>query len=1218
MRPISLKLAGLHSYRELQEIDFEKLCEAGLFGIFGPTGSGKSTILDAITLALYGQVIRMGGSSHPQEVLNQLENRLFVSFTFELGKDGKRQRYTIEREFGLDKKGKKKPAEVRLIERGTSPDVPDQVIESKATAATALIEKLVGLTIHDFTRAVVLPQGQFSKFLTLKGSERNEMLQRIFHLQEYGEKLQERMRALYEKNRNELHRLEIELAGLGDAGPDALQAATSEYETTLAREQTVSAERESLFQRKKEMEQVREWQAEREGIRTRLTALQAEQAEIESLVSRISRIEASIKLWPMLEKVRELTAASQAAAETAARQRMERDEARAAFERAEEHFTAIQAEKRTEEPKLIQLQGECKQAIQLEEEIAVLAAEKEQCLAELSSAEAELEQITNDLRQSEQQLHDWAEELRELDGKLQLLSVSAQQRKHLQALMDVKKAWEREKQQAEGMQRDVEALQNQKLALESKIRQLELSWHKAVAEREQVQAQIRETESRPVASEEAIQQKRAELEQVKQLGKEWREAIRLEQSWSDKYLQWERLWRQNQALLQQKEREHEAALAEKTARLAEKERINEEWQAWQRSNMVRAIRSTMIEGEACPVCGAEHEHFALPVDGHQQETATERDEQHLRQQLEQCDAAVREAEQFLLQLHQSLQAVAMEQAKLAEQDKFLQEEKLSISEKIRNIHVDLHAIGEQWKVQEISELLQQYQLAEAQLQLQVEERTKHKTLLEALAGKLTAAREMELTHKAEYDKHTAMAEQLLARLEPLKERLAESTLQAERTEAQLHGLRGDMPVESVEAEYQRMEQQEADAERCRQQRQERETAWKELQAHVQAIVSRQTEKAVVKASLQERLQERSQHIAQKQEQWRQKTGGANARVKLAETEAALQRLRQAAEDAEQKWKVAAQHRQDTQEAAVKSEESCLQLQRQAQEAELLVQRGLLEGGFLDAAQVESIYADRHQLSVYQERVQSYLTLQSQLKYDEQRLTEKLAGRVVQEEEWQALKQAWDELENALQTLKEQLAVAKQALSAIQSNHEKWLKVHQQYQQISDEQSRLDDLRKLFEAKAFVQFIAEEKMAAIAKDASYHLRKMTKNRYSLEIGADGEFILRDEAAGGMRRPVATLSGGETFLTSLALALALSVEIQMQGGRLEFFFLDEGFGTLDPVLLEVVLDTLEKLRMNDFTIGLISHVPELRVRMPRRLVITPAEPMGAGSRIQLEIE
>ena len=106
-------------------------------------------------------------------------------------------------------------------------------------------------------------------------------------------------------------------------------------------------------------------------------------------------------------------------------------------------------------------------------------------------------------------------------------------------------------------------------------------------------------------------------------------------------------------------------------------------------------------------------------------------------------------------------------------------------------------------------------------------------------------------------------------------------------------------------------------------------------------------------------------------------------------------------------------------------------------------------------------------------------------------------------------------------------------------------------------------------------------------------------------------------GGYRRPVSSLSGGETFLTSLALALALSTQIQLRGeSPLEFFFLDEGFGTLDTNLLEVVMDALERLRMQNMTIGIISHVPELKNRLARRLIVTAAEPGGVGSKIKLE--
>jgi exonuclease SbcC len=100
-------------------------------------------------------------------------------------------------------------------------------------------------------------------------------------------------------------------------------------------------------------------------------------------------------------------------------------------------------------------------------------------------------------------------------------------------------------------------------------------------------------------------------------------------------------------------------------------------------------------------------------------------------------------------------------------------------------------------------------------------------------------------------------------------------------------------------------------------------------------------------------------------------------------------------------------------------------------------------------------------------------------------------------------------------------------------------------------------------------------------------------------------------------VTSLSGGETFLTSLSLALALSEQIQLKGqSPLEFFFLDEGFGTLDYDLLDTVIDSLERLSKKERVIGLISHVPELRSRISRRLIVEPPTIQGEGSKVTIE--
>ena len=152
--------------------------------------------------------------------------------------------------------------------------------------------------------------------------------------------------------------------------------------------------------------------------------------------------------------------------------------------------------------------------------------------------------------------------------------------------------------------------------------------------------------------------------------------------------------------------------------------------------------------------------------------------------------------------------------------------------------------------------------------------------------------------------------------------------------------------------------------------------------------------------------------------------------------------------------------------------------------------------------------------------------------------------------------------------------------------------------------------------------AEQQIEFIARDAAVRLMALTHDRYELVPQTDERreatgFSVRDNHNGGLLRPVGSLSGGETFLASLSMALALSVQIQLRGEQpLRFFFLDEGFGTLDDATLDVALTALERLQREDLTVGLITHVDEIRARLPRRLVVAPAHPGVSGSTVQIE--
>jgi DNA repair protein SbcC/Rad50 len=163
-----------------------------------------------------------------------------------------------------------------------------------------------------------------------------------------------------------------------------------------------------------------------------------------------------------------------------------------------------------------------------------------------------------------------------------------------------------------------------------------------------------------------------------------------------------------------------------------------------------------------------------------------------------------------------------------------------------------------------------------------------------------------------------------------------------------------------------------------------------------------------------------------------------------------------------------------------------------------------------------------------------------------------------------------------------------------------------------------DLASLLRADAFPAFLRERAMRTLAAGGSEWLQKVSSGRYDLRV--DGQdFLVSDLWNAGEERSVKTLSGGETFLASLALALALAEHLPSLAGNghrtaLESLFIDEGFSNLDAETLDIVASALEVLGQDRRRlIGVVTHVPALAERMPARITVHKSQ---AGSTVSVE--
>ncbi|HYN96577.1 MAG TPA: SMC family ATPase, partial [Pilimelia sp.] len=244
MRPLRLDLAGFTVFRDETTVDFT---DADFFALVGPTGAGKSTVLDAICFALYGTVPRWGDRRAVANALAPSATEARVRLVFESAG----ARYVATRVVRRDGKGRVTTASAgleqlpdgfdpRRFDTGLTPDDLGDVLAGTPAEMDAAVLAAVGLPYEQFTSCVVVPQGEFAEFLHAKPATRQQILVNLLGLKVY-EKIREQATGRAARADAQLAAVDQLLAGLTDCDDEALALAADVVAAARALAEAVEA-----------------------------------------------------------------------------------------------------------------------------------------------------------------------------------------------------------------------------------------------------------------------------------------------------------------------------------------------------------------------------------------------------------------------------------------------------------------------------------------------------------------------------------------------------------------------------------------------------------------------------------------------------------------------------------------------------------------------------------------------------------------------------------------------------------------------------------------------------------------------------------------------------------------------------------------------------------------------------------------------------------------
>ena len=1198
MKLLKLTLENLNSFQRKIELDFAEnrhLKDASLLAITGPTGSGKTTLLDALCVALYNRTPRLSstGNQNPGNLLSQGKTEGFAEIIFEANGT----RYLSEWRVSRKRNGELDTPKVLLKNYET-----EELISERRSSHSRAVQEILGLDFESFSRSVLLAQGQFAAFLKADVDTRRKILEATTGVDIY-DQLRQPLNAKTEAVRGEYK--------LVEAAFDGIPAVTSEeLEQVQAQRKKLETETQSLEGKQKKIQQQIEKEKDRAILNQQLTDAQAdrkqlvkEQPEIDQIQSEFDNAQRAARIRPEaqvfqrerqnFEDARSILAETERELENT---QNEYDVNKATFDRIDAQYQSVIA---GHAPKMEVYNEARAEEIRAQTQFDEIDKRK----SELKTVEETIDQLTTDLasqRKEKAKLEQKIEADQMFLNEHPLPADSdqgfSQAKAHFATLTEKGKIHCGKSKELSEMESRITQQQRNLGTLEKKLGVL--CDEKRVADAALTKTELQLKDHQDQGDVEKWQDQKRSASQMRPLTSEYENATR-QRSETRKQLD-QRREALNEAKSQVMEFERALEMQTKDVTLAEaqvKQCQAEEKYALIANQAIPLRKEHLHPNQPCPVCGAIKHPWA------------DKEEPEGEAQIERAQRALTDAT-TQLQKQQKRQNIMQEQHTLTEKNRVNLREQISeLCKQMDILDEEITLKTAQWR--------KAYPESEPSLKHIDDEIDEAESCIEHLQAAMKAHTQTSNDQKFAIQSLNNQAEKIQSaetNLKDCRDQLQELTDELSHLTEEIRAIEtlfweflpdafyGEIPQKALDQFEERIHAVKACKERLIDKRSQLNQLSVEIRSTAGQLESKNHQKRGLDSEIAHYQAEGDRLLAARAE----KTGGLTAAeaIQKLDTEVATKtEQRNRAED------LLRQKREKiikTQTHKDRAESEFIKCNKEFNTARDSYQDALANAEFDSLEAHERACHDDSWLEASKARLQQYhndrCTIESKIAELEILFADAPFDPCLIE----YLQNTENNLAVRVRTDTEQIGELRKVHHDMETHRRERKKQAFALEKIRQEKERWEILQKEIGNNKLRNFALQRTFDRLIHLTNQQLERLT-DRYALRVESMKDMVVLDKWNANEKRPVETLSGGESFLTSLSLALALS-EMSRGHTQLNSLFLDEGFGTLDSETLDVAIAALEGLQMQGRSIFLISHVGELTRRIPVQIAV---KKMGNGS-------